>query len=128
MKPLLPLVVAAAVILGACEQKPPTGEGSPTTSPTASPTTAPSPPARTGGIFRFALAADACALDPWNVADPNSLLATRQVFETLVEYADELSVVPALAVEQLIAVSRKALGYAPHAIGAEPFTLVAFGR
>lgn len=71
----------------------------PTPTLTATVTVAPTATPRTGGAFRFGLAADACGLDPWNVADPNSLLVTRQIFETLVEYGEDLTVTPALATQ-----------------------------
>ena len=48
-------------------------------------TTTPAPTgAQQGGMLRVALPAEVTAFDPWN-ADAASLIATRQVFETLVE-------------------------------------------
>lgn len=90
---LLPLIVVA-LVASSCEllARPP--QPSPTGAPTATPTAAPT---RAGGLLRYGLAAEPCALDPWNVADPNALLVTRQIFETLVEYGDDLRVVPGLA-------------------------------
>ena len=39
--------------------------------------------AQTGGIVRVAIPGEVTSLDPWNADDP-SLVATRQIFETLV--------------------------------------------
>src|SRR3989442_14861594 len=39
--------------------------------------------AQTGGIVRGAIPGEGTSLDPWNADDP-SLVATRQIFETLV--------------------------------------------
>jgi peptide/nickel transport system substrate-binding protein len=53
---------------------------------------------QTGGTLRVALAADMTTLDPWNATDANTLLVTRQIFETLVEYEPGgLKIVPRLA-------------------------------
>lgn len=53
--------------------------------------------AQTGGTLRVAIPAEVTAFDPWT-ADPASLLATRQIFETLVEVEPATyRVVPALA-------------------------------
>ena len=53
--------------------------------------------AQQGGILRVALPAEVTAFDPWN-ADPASLIATRQIFETLVEVDPATSrITPGLA-------------------------------
>jgi peptide/nickel transport system substrate-binding protein len=52
----------------------------------ATPTPTPAGSADVGGTFRVALTGDATTLDPWNANDANSLLVTRQIFETLVDY------------------------------------------
>ena len=53
--------------------------------------------AQQGGILRVALPAEVTAFDPWN-ADPASLMATRQIFETLVEVDPATSrITPGLA-------------------------------
>jgi ABC-type transport system substrate-binding protein len=53
--------------------------------------------AQQGGTLRVALPAEVTAFDPWN-ADAASLMATRQIFETLVEVDPATSrVTPALA-------------------------------
>src|SRR2546425_5921935 len=60
--------------------------------------TAPSPsPASLGGVLRVAVPGEVTTLDPWN-ADAAALVATRQVFETLVAFAPEsYQLVPGLA-------------------------------
>src|SRR5207245_2712457 len=60
--------------------------------------TAPSPsPASLGGVLRVAIPGEVTTLDPWN-ADAAALVATRQVFETLVAFAPEsYQLVPGLA-------------------------------
>src|SRR2546428_13889256 len=60
--------------------------------------TAPSPsPASLGGGLRVAIPGEVTTLDPWN-ADAAALVATRQVFETLVAFAPEsYQLVPGLA-------------------------------
>ena len=76
---LVRLVVAIAVLgLSACQVAPAPGGGTP------SPTSA----GRVdwGGTFRMALTADSTTLDPWNANDQSTLLVTRQIFETLVDY------------------------------------------
>jgi peptide/nickel transport system substrate-binding protein len=76
---LVRLATAAAVLaLTACQLAPPPRAA------TATPTPASSVDA--GGTFRIALAADLTTLDPWNANDTNTLLVTRQIFETLVDY------------------------------------------
>jgi peptide/nickel transport system substrate-binding protein len=64
--------------------------------PPASATPAPTG-AQPGGMLRVALPAEVTAFDPWT-ADPASLVATRQIFETLVEVDPGTSrITPALA-------------------------------
>jgi peptide/nickel transport system substrate-binding protein len=64
--------------------------------PSASATPAPTGPQQ-GGTLRVALPAEVTSFDPWN-ADPASLMATRQMFETLVEVDPATSrIMPALA-------------------------------
>ena len=60
--------------------------------------TAPSPsPASLGGVLRVAIPGEVTTLDPWN-ADAAALVATRQVFETLVAFAPGgYQLVPGLA-------------------------------
>lgn len=70
VSPRLALVWALSVTLGACALA---------TSPTAATPT----PATTGGTLRVAIPSEVASLDPWS--DGASLVATRQVFETLVE-------------------------------------------
>lgn len=65
---------------------------------TPSPTTTTSSGAQIGGALRVALASDVATLDPWNASDTSSLLVTRQLFETLVEYEPGgFRIVPRLA-------------------------------
>ncbi len=77
---LVRLATAAAILaLTACQLAPaPDGATATPAAPTGS--------AEPGGSFRVALSADAATLDPWNANDVNTLLVTRQVFETLVDY------------------------------------------
>ena len=80
MTPRLPArALALAALLGlvaACVEPAPSGS-----------TFAPATAAVTrGGELRVGHAADVVTLDPWNAADAGSLLATRQVFETLVAH------------------------------------------
>jgi len=84
------LVLAAILVLSACQV--PTVPGVSTPTPTPAGTT------EAGGTFRVALTADATTLDPWNANDTNTMLVTRQIFETLVEYdAGGFKIVPKLA-------------------------------
>ena len=85
------LALAAAILaLSACQVAPVPGAATPT------PTAAGS--ADVGGTFRVALTADATTLDPWNANDANTLLVTRQIFETLVDYdPGGFKIVPKLA-------------------------------
>ncbi|MBA2371045.1 MAG: ABC transporter substrate-binding protein, partial [Chloroflexi bacterium] len=54
--------------------------------------------AQAGGNFRFGQSGDITVLDPWNVTDGNSLLVTRQIFESLVAYEPTgFKIVPKLA-------------------------------
>ncbi len=64
------LLIAILMVIGACTLAPSSATPTPT-------------PATTGGTLRLAIAAEATALDPW--ADEASLIATRQIFETLVD-------------------------------------------
>src|SRR5712691_11405677 len=73
------LVLAAAILaLTACQVAPVPGASTPTPTPAGS--------AEVGGTFRVALTGDPTTLDPWNANDANTLLVTRQIFETLVDY------------------------------------------
>lgn len=64
----------------------------------ATPTPAPTSSVQPGGTFRVALSSEPMTLDPWNASEPSSLLVTRQIFETLVEYAPGgFGIVPKLA-------------------------------
>src|SRR5207302_8890225 len=64
------LLIAILMVIGACTLAPSSATPTPT-------------PATTGGTLRLAIAAEATALDP--LADEASLIATRQIFETLVD-------------------------------------------
>ena len=88
---LVRLAVAAVILaLSACQVAPPTDVATPLPTPAGG--------VDTGGSFRVAIAADSTTLDPWNAADANALLVTRQIFETLVEYEPgSLRIVPKLA-------------------------------
>src|SRR5438067_2657042 len=77
------LLLAICVVVGGCTLNPSVATPSPT-------------PAIAGGTLRVAIAAEAASLDPWN--DDASLVATRQIFETLVEVDPATSrITPALA-------------------------------
>src|SRR5207253_6908898 len=77
------LLLAMCVALGGCTLN--------TSVATPSPT-----PATAGGTLRVAIAPEAASLDPWS--DDASLVATRQIFETLVEVDSATSrITPALA-------------------------------
>jgi len=83
MRSTAAVIVAIGVFLSACTLNP--------SVPTPTPT-----PAITGGTLRVAVAADVASLDPWS--DEASLVAIRQIFETLVEVDPATSkVTPALA-------------------------------
>jgi peptide/nickel transport system substrate-binding protein len=88
---LVRLALAAVILaLSACQVAPPTGVATPLPTPAGG--------VDTGGVFRVAIAGDGATLDPWNASDPNALLVTRQIFETLVEYEPgSLRIVPKLA-------------------------------
>jgi peptide/nickel transport system substrate-binding protein len=84
------LVLAAVVLLSACQTPPVLGVSTPTPTPTGT--------VEAGGTLRVALTADATTLDPWNANDTNTLLVTRQIFETLVDYdPGGFKIVPKLA-------------------------------
>ena len=84
------LVLAAVFVLSACQTPPVPGASTPTPTPAGT--------VEAGGSFRVALTADATTLDPWNANDTNTLLVTRQIFETLVDYDGAGSkIVPKLA-------------------------------
>jgi peptide/nickel transport system substrate-binding protein len=81
------LGLVLALIAGACTQP---------TQPSASATAAGG--VVIGGTFRFGQSGDITVLDPWNVTDGNSLLVTRQIYESLVDYEPTgFKIVPKLA-------------------------------
>jgi peptide/nickel transport system substrate-binding protein len=88
---LVRLALALAIVaLSACEAVPAPGAATPTPTPAGG--------VETGGSFRIALTGDATTLDPWNANDANTLLVTRQIFETLVDYEPGgFKIVPRLA-------------------------------
>jgi peptide/nickel transport system substrate-binding protein len=64
------------------------------------PVASPSPAATSvlGGALRVALSSPPATLDPWNSVDPETMLVTRQIFETLVDYGPGgFKIVPNLA-------------------------------
>jgi peptide/nickel transport system substrate-binding protein len=78
-------VIALVLLFGTVCQVPPS---------TATPVPSGAQP---GGTLRVALPAEVTSFDPWN-ADPASLVATRQIYETLVEVDAATSrITPALA-------------------------------
>jgi len=78
------------LVLSACQAAPAPGVATPTRTPVGS--------VETGGTLRIALTADATTLDPWNANDANTVLVTRQIFETLVDYEPTgFRIVPKLA-------------------------------
>ena len=84
------LVLAAVLALTACQVPPVPGVSTPTPTPAGI--------VEAGGILRVALTADATTLDPWNANDTNTMLVTRQIFETLVDYdLAGFKIVPKLA-------------------------------
>ena len=83
------LVLAAVLALSACQVPSVPGVSTPT--PTRAGTI------EAGGSFRVALTADPTTLDPWNANDANTMLVTRQIFETLVDYDSNFRIVPRLA-------------------------------
>src|SRR5688572_20529107 len=88
---LVRLALAAVILaLAACQVAPPTGVATPLPTPAGG--------VDTGGSFRVAIAVDSATLDPWNASEPNALLVTRQIFETLVAFEPgSLRIVPKLA-------------------------------
>ena len=88
---LVRLATAAFVLaLTACQLAPPAGVSTPTPSSAGG--------VEAGGSFRIALAAEPTTLDPWNANDPNTLLVTQQIFETLVDHEPGgFRIVPKLA-------------------------------
>lgn len=88
---LVRLVIAAAILaLAGCQVAP--VARSPTPLPAAA------GGVDVGGTFRVALTADPTTLDPWNAGDPNAMLVTRQIFETLVGFEPGgFRIVPRLA-------------------------------
>ena len=92
----LALIFVTALVATACTQS-----AQPGTSPTpGASSAAPSAAAGvvTGGTFRFGQSGDPTVLDPWNVTDGNSLLVTRQMYESLVDYEPTgFKIVPKLA-------------------------------
>jgi len=86
------LTVILALVMGACSQATPTGTSAAPATATAAGGVV------TGGTFRFGQSGDITVLDPWNVTDGNSLLVTRQLFESLVDYEPTgFKIVPKLA-------------------------------
>jgi len=84
------LVLAAVLALTACQVPPVPGVSTPAPTPAGI--------VEAGGILRVALTADATTLDPWNANDTNTMLVTRQIFETLVDYDPAgFKIVPKLA-------------------------------
>jgi peptide/nickel transport system substrate-binding protein len=76
---LVRLAVATFILaLSACQAAPVPGVATPLPTPAGG--------VDTGGTFRLALSGDNTTLDPWNASDPNTLIVTRQIFETLLEY------------------------------------------
>lgn len=84
------LLIAIAVVTSACEPwRTPVGQGE---APSGAAVAA------SGGTFRFGQSGDATVLDPWNVAHGDSLLVTRQIYESLVDYEPTgFKVLPKLA-------------------------------
>jgi len=77
-------------VASSCAQDRPTRQASPGADGQAA--------AQAGGNFRFGQSGDITVLDPWNVTDGNSLLVTRQIFESLVAYEPTgFKIVPKLA-------------------------------
>jgi len=84
------LALTALLVLSACQVPRVPGVSTPTPTPAGT--------VEAGGSFRVALTADATTLDPWNANDTNTLLVTRQIFETLVDYdGAAFKIVPKLA-------------------------------
>jgi peptide/nickel transport system substrate-binding protein len=89
----LAISFSAVILAAACAQT-----GTTTPSGSAAGSAKASTAVTTGGTFRFGQSGDISALDPWNVTDGNSLLVTRQIFESLVDYEPaSFKIVPKLA-------------------------------
>jgi ABC-type transport system substrate-binding protein len=89
MRPSVAVLIAASFILGTCTLSP-------------SPPAATQTPATTGGTLRVAIPSEVDSLDPW--VEGSSVVATRQVFETLVAIDPTIgAVVPTLATAWQIA-------------------------
>src|SRR5713226_10696379 len=88
----LALALAVTLVAGACGQsQQPSASAAPATAAAAGGPV-------TGGTFRFGQSGDITVLDPWNVTDGNSLLVTRQIYESLVDYEPTgFKIVPKLA-------------------------------
>ena len=93
----LAIATIAGLTFAACgQQAAPPATAAPTGAATA--TAAPTVAAQVGGTFRFGQSGDITVLDPWNVTDGNSLLVTRQIYESLVDYEPTgFKIVPKLA-------------------------------
>lgn len=85
------LVLAAVILaLSSCQVAQAPGAATPSPTPVGG--------VDTGGSFRVSLTADITTLDPWNATDANTLLVSRQIFETLVDYEPGgFKIVPRLA-------------------------------
>lgn len=91
------LVAALALVATACAPSAGTG-ATPTGAAATSAAATAAGGVVSGGTFRFAQSGDPTVLDPWNVTDGNSLLVTRQIFESLVDYEPTgFKIVPKLA-------------------------------
>jgi peptide/nickel transport system substrate-binding protein len=83
-------VLTAILALSGCQVAPPTGVVTPPPTPAGG--------VDTGGSLRVAIAAEGATLDPWSANEPNALIVTRQIFETLVAYEPgSLRIAPKLA-------------------------------
>ncbi len=96
------LLLVGSLVAAACGQTatpaPAPSAAAPAAAASAPPAAPAAPAAVAGGNFRFGQSGDISALDPWNVTDGNSLLVTRQIFETLVDYEPTgFKLVPKLA-------------------------------
>ena len=112
MKPLV-VLVALAVVVGACQSAAPTPSPSPSSvvlpssAPTSTPTSTPSPTPKTplGGTLRVALSGAIGSVDP-QLADANPVVV-GQIFEGLVASGAN-GVVPALATKWLVGADGRA--------------------